>query len=812
MSHFRSRRAKINSEFFSNYTYTRCLWTEWDYSILKDRIMTRKRRGRTDSISWNDIIIMGDTETSKRYDAVTDQIIDPDYELLSSILQTKVYVSTEDLRNIADYRKFLKACPLKIEAGAIPLDFIWVEWAHEYPWIFPETITHPAEQLEHITGYYNKIKPTEYVAMENHVCLWTISLRAYHHNIVTLYGYKPSDMIKCFTKIHDTLPGQRTVFYFHNLSYDYCFLRQFMFEAWGNPEKELATKPHYPIWLKFENDINIKDSLILFQRSLQKAGEDFHVKHAKQVGLWNYDFVRNQDYVYSDDELTYSEYDTLCGVECLDVFMETLGKDITSIPYTSTGIVRNEARNIGKLHNAHEQFKRICIDDVNLLLKAQRIFSGGFVHANRYIVGELIKSDDPKCGMIGDIIPYDFASSYPFIMCSAFVPMEKYMPLSGHYTRENILRWYESDYSVLFTVQLTNVHLKDGRFPMPYIQQAGERVHEIVNGIFDNGRVLDCDSITTEICEIDFYLIDRYYSYDECNITDVYLAKKGYMPRWYTDYVFNLYRKKCELKDGDPVLYDISKTRVNACFGMCSQHPVPDDIKEDYDTGEYYIEERTYSDLQREYEKFINRQTSILPYQWGIYICATARLNLFRLGECAGRWLYSDTDSCYGQNWDIEKLNAYNKDALNRLRANGYDIINVNGKDYQLGKAEIDYKGGYSEFKTTGAKRYAVRKADTNELKITVAGVPKKTGVKCLNNDLRNFKPGFIFDGRITGKKTHTFIMCDKHIDEWGNEVADSIDLSPCDYKLGSTDSWEWIFDGLIGEYEVECLDDGRII
>lgn len=802
MSRFRSRRTQINTEFFSNYEYTRAYWSDWDYQILRNHIQTRKKRGRSDSMSWNDIIIMADTETSKSPEAVTDQIISPDYDLMAQELITPVDVSVSDLKNIPDYKHYIRSCPLTIKKGAIPLTFIWEEWSARYPWIFPADITHPADMVQHITDYYNAIKPQPYVALENHVCLWTVSLRAYHHNIVTLYGYKPTDMITCITRIHDTLPGQRTVLYFHNLSYDYCFLRQYMFKEWGTPAKELATKPHYPIWLKFENEINIKDSLILFQRSLEKAGKDFGVEHAKAVGKWDYDIIRNQDYNYSDDELTYAEYDTLCGVECLDVFMANLGKDITSIPYTSTGIIRNDTRVIGKAHNAHEQFTRICIDDVELLLKAQRIFSGGYTHANRYIIGNIIK---------GNIIPLDFASKYPYIICAGKMPMERYTHLKGSYTKEQILKWYQKDYSVLMTVKLTNVHLKNAKMPMPYIQQAGERVSEIVNGIFDNGRVLDCQSITMEITEIDLFMIDRYYTADEWYITDVYIAVKDYLPRWFTDYVFNLYVEKCKLKGGDKVLYDISKTRVNGCFGLCSQHPVPDEIKEDYNTGEYYQDKRTMTDLKNEYEKYINRKNSILPYQWGIYICALARLDLFMLGECAGRWLYSDTDSVYGMDWNMEKVEAFNNQSLQRLHDNNYDIVTVNGKRYQLGKAEIDYAAGYSEFITTGAKRYATRAADTGELKLTVAGVPKKTGVKCLHNDLRNFKKGLVFDGRITGKKLHTFIMEDMHVDKWGNEVADSIDLSPNDYTLGSTDEWEWIFDGLTGQYEIECLDEGVI-
>lgn len=806
MSRFRSRRTHLNIEYFREHQYKRCYWKDWDYSLLHDRIMTRKRRGRSDSIPWNDVIIMADTETSKSPD--TKEIIeDPDYIIMSQELSIPISVSYDELTDIPDYKDFLKSFPGIIDTSGIPLDYQWQEWSAQYPWIFKPDITANSDRLILIRDYYNKVKPDEYEALENHVCFWTISLRAYHHNIVTLYGYKPSEMAECMSRIHDTLPGQRTVIYWHNMSYDWTFMRAFFIKAWGEPEKLLATKPHYPIWIKFENDINFKDSLILFQRSLEKAGVDFHVEHAKAVGIWDYEKIRHQCEPLSEEEITYPEYDTLCGVECLDIFMQQLGKDITSIPYTSTGIVRNDTRTIGKNHNAHEQFTRICIEDPILLMKAQRIFSGGFTHANRYIVGYLLTEKEYK----EKIVPYDFASSYPFIICSFKMPMEKYMELSGTYTAKDILNWYKSDYSVLFTIRLTNVHLKDLKFPMPYIQQAGERVHYILNGIFDNGRVLDADEIIMEICEVDFYLIDRYYSYDICEISDVYIAKKDYLPRWFTDYVFNLYKQKCELKGGDPVAYDISKTRVNACFGMCAQRPVPDDIKEDYQTGEYYQEPKNADEFAKEYEKFVKRQTSILPYQWGIYVTAYARFNLFMLGECAGQWLYSDTDSVYGMAWNVKKVDKYNEYALNMLRNNGYDIITVKGKEYQLGKAELDYKPGYSEFKTMGAKRYAVRKADTGEVKITVAGVPKKTGALCLKNDLRRFKKGFIFDGAITGKKTHTFIMNSIHIDKWGNEVADSIDLSPCDYKLDMTPSWDWIWDEVIGSFEIECLDEGVI-
>lgn len=114
-----------------------------------------------------------------------------------------------------------------------------------------------------------------------------------------------------------------------------------------------------------------------------------------------------------------------------------------------------------------------------------------------------------------------------------------------------------------------------------------------------------------------------------------------------------------------------------------------------------------------------------------------------------------------------------------------------NNREYWLGIAEFD--GSYYEFKVQGAKRYCGRSVDDNELHITVAGVPKKNGAKCLNDDINKFTKGFIFDGNITGKLTHTYIYIDDiYIDKYGNETGDSVDLTKCDYLLDSVEVPNW--------------------
>lgn len=235
---------------------------------------------------------------------------------------------------------------------------------------------------------------------------------------------------------------------------------------------------------------------------------------------------------------------------------------------------------------------------------------------------------------------------------------------------------------------------------------------------------------------------------------------------------------------------------------MCVQRPVKLVIEENYQSGEYSVSED--QDERELYEAYVKNPRSVLPYQWGVWVTSIAFRNLFTIGANAGTWLYSDTDSCYGLNWNEAGIASYNEACKKRLTERGYGAVLHNNREYWLGICELD--GTYKQFISVGAKRYATR--DMNDhLKITVAGVPKK-GFLCLKDDLRNFRAGFIFDGITTGKKQHTyFYEEDIWTDEEGNERGDSIDLSPADYLLDSVNSvnWERIF---TEEIEVIAYDE----
>lgn len=662
------------------------------------------------------------------------------------------------------------------------------------------------KEVKHKDGSIEMI----YLPDDNHVVIWTITIRLFDIDIATIYGRKPSELINAINSIRENLEGDFTHIYVHNLGYDYTFLRQFFFKAWGFPVEALNVKSHYPIMIKFDNGIIFKDSLILAQRGLKKWAEDMKVEAQKATGDWDYDKIRNQSEEVSAEELHYAEFDTLSGTQCIDALKNQLGKHIGNMPYTSTGILREIVKVEGTKNKAKKLYNRLLVswDEYEMLIT---MFHGGYVHGNRRYIG--------SNHIRGLIQGYDFASSYPFIILTHKFPITKFIKLEKDVDIEYILRNKE-DHAFIFRLVLVDVKLKDENFGMPPLQFSKCKT---LNDVTDNGRILAAAAIACYTNEVDLALIDEYYDYDkeQSCVTEVRTAKKGYLPKWYRDIVFQLFIDKTKLKHVDDILYTIQKYKLNACYGLMVQRldkVLINEIYEDtiiddelYKSGEYvYDESMCQEDI---FNKNVRKRSTILPYQWGVWVTSYAMRNLFELGKCCKIWLYSDTDSVYGIGWDKVKVKKYNKKCIQMVKDAGYSGVEHKGKIYWLGVAETERKDKYSEFKYMGAKRYCGRCYEDNKLHITVAGVPK-SAAKCLNNDISNFKLDFTFKGEESGKKLHSYRYVDDiYIDSNGNETGDSIDLSPCDYVLDqvtyhSVDEWLEATEEQYMDFAAEYLEE----
>ena len=695
-----------------NVPYKLLHWTEFDFDILQN-IIYRNRPGRTDGETYNDAIIMADTETSKKP---------------------------------FPYRKARRR-----DGDAV----------------------------------------FENLVYENHVVAWSISVRAFGRNIVTLWGQRPSDFCQCIATMLNRMRGDRTIVYFHNLAYDYVFLRKFLFLAFGEPVDQLNTKPHYPLQLIFENGLILRDSLILAQRSIERWAKDLNVEHQKAVGMWDYDKLRNQSDELTADELEYIEHDTLAGVECLDAIRKALNKNVHSMPYTATGIPREDVRKRGRENRGRDFFRRNVLP-FDLYIICEQVYHGGYTHANRHEIGFI---HEAEC--------FDFASSYPYVMLSEKYPMHPFTALDNK-SIDFILENAEQ-YAFMFRLRMFRPELKSDSIPMPALQFS--KCTLSYNAIVDNGRILKADYAEIWLNEIDLKVIVEQYTWAKHLCTDVHAATKDYLPRYLTDYVMQLYRDKTVLKGGDPILYALAKSKLNSVYGMCVQKSIRDNLHENFETGEY--EKDTSLTPEDQYERYMKNNNNVLLYQWGVWVTSYAFYNLFQLGKCVapdGLWLYSDTDSCYASKWDYDAIGEYNAQCREKLEKNGYSGVFHNGREYWPGAAESD--GKYTEFVTLGAKRYCGRSEKDGALHITVAGVPKK-GAKVLNDDIKNFRKGLIFPGEETGKLTHTYIYKDGiYVDEAGNETGDSIDLSPCAYLLDSVNRVTWT-DLDFSEVQITYYEEG---
>lgn len=627
---------------------------------------------------------------------------------------------------------------------------------------------------------------------DNHICAWSVAFRSFGRNLVTLWGQNPYDFTEMLSRVRDNLDGELIYIFWHNMSYDWIFIRKFMFEKFGFPEDQLNIKPLYPLTIKWDNGIVFKDSLSLAQRSLDKWSKDLKVDTKKALGKWDYEKYRNQSDKLSEDELTYIEHDVLAGVECIDVTIAQLHKTLSSLPLTATGIVRGECRNEGRKFHAHTNFfQKIQPTDYYIQQILELCFHGGYTHANRYAVDFVYIW--AKC--------FDFSSSYPFVLLTEKYPSEQFFKVQRKdITPEYILK--NKDYAFIFRLKIENFELKDKKYPMPMLSLA--KCESSLNCISDNGRILQGDYAEIFMNEIDFKLFLSQYKYDpdKLEISEVYASFKDYLPKWFTDYVWERYRLKTQLKGVDDVLYAIEKAKLNSCFGMSAQKPVKETIDEVYEdyiddsgenhkSGEYNVNEDF--DAKKEYDKFLNNHNSFLPYPVGVWCTSYAMRNLFTLGSCVTEndtWLYSDTDSVYATGFDMEKIEKYNNRCIEKLEARGYKGVMYKDKLYYPGVAEDD--GTYMHFKTLHSKCYCKRpfvaKGDNfvmgDDLKITVAGVPKR-GAVSLKNDINNFHTYFKFPGTESKKLTHSHIFVDDiYVDRKGNITGDSIDLSPCDYII----------------------------
>lgn len=630
---------------------------------------------------------------------------------------------------------------------------------------------------------------------------WTICIE----DIICLYGHHVRDLINTIDKIAYYLQSDEihmVRFYIHNFPYDYTFMKAFMFEKWSEPKNVLAVKSHQYITMSWANGIEIRDSYILVNRSLEKLCEDVDTGVEKAVGYWNYSKIRTPDSPRTYKECVYAATDTIAQCIAIRKYMSDRGYSVPNCPLTNTGFIRNKARRYASRwkksgHKWYYYFQKQKLS-VEQYKQLEQCYHGGYTHANRYYVGRMISS--ATFGWVGK--SKDFISSYPAVLC-----YEKYPMTNFEYADFNLndIMDLKDEYAFSGYIRLVNLHLKKEE-PMPPLSY--HKAVSVVESVCDNGRILDADLVIYPFTDPDLDDIIRCYDYDYADVSKVMYARKEYLPTWITDLIMELYTHKCTLKNTDPALYMISKNELNGIYGMCVQKIIREVLEEDYTTGEW---SKNNAKTDEDWiEKFYKSWKSFLPYQWGVWVTAYAQRNLFEVGRCCEIWIYSDTDSVKGYKWNEIKLREYNQKIMQKSEERGLGRVDYKGNAYILGIADDD--GEFVEFKTMGSKRYAYRDID-GELHLTVAGVPKKEGLQCLHGTLGEFKKGKIFrnEGFAKWKMRPEYINNEDvkilHLMGSDIEYSSGIILHETEYELDHTIPYDKET-GMPCEFEISQYSD----
>ena len=552
-----------------------------------------------------------------------------------------------------------------------------------------------------------------------------------------IYGRKPSEFISMLKEIKNILGlsiNKYVIIYVHNLSYDFTYLKHYLYE-YDNDMSVFAIDTH--TYLKIEvNGFVFLCSWKLSNLSLDLFAKSYSEKYLKDTGAIDYNKIRYQDDTLTETDWSYMVSDILSQEDAIKNYLKTLGYEShVKAPITSTGFVRNNCREESRREiNWRKKFynSRLTLEQYNLCNQA---FIGGLCIASGRYAGVTVK------GEIGHV---DFASSYPARQMMDYFPIGK--PFAyGDITSQDELNNLLNKYCCVFIAEFENITIKNG-VTAPYIPSS-KAIH-LEEPLKLNGKIVFAKFLSMAMTEIDFGIIKEQYSAESFCIKNMLCFYRGFAPKWMKHEIMKYYADKCNLKKSDPRLYMASKNLLNSIYGMTATKIV----REEYDhNGELVLEKSFSKTAMKQIDDYYDSFNSFMPYQFCLYVTGHARRALIDLIQLVGyeNFLYCDTDSVfYIKTPDIErKLDAYNNEVKRRASEAG---AVYNG--HYLGVAE--HENDLKTFRALHSKCYAM--IDGGELKVTIAGIPKKS-IKWIDGkpitktnaeelgDIDNLRDGFRF-------------------------------------------------------------------
>ena len=599
----------------------------------------------------------------------------------------------------------------------------------------------------------------------------------------TVTGRSWSEFRKCLIKLKETRPsGEKFVIWIFNSAFEFQFLRGiYPFK----PEEVFLTDARKPLRFDMYDAFEFRCAYRHSNLSLEQYLKRMAVEHKKTT--LDYAAKRYPWTPLTPSELEYCVNDVKGLVEALKKEMRMDGDNLYTVPLTSTGYVRRDAKKA--MRHTPAGYVRDQLPDMELFQMMRVAFRGGNTHANRFYAGKILK----------DVHSYDRSSSYPDVMINCQYPVRRFTMLRpdppADYVFDLINRRRKA---VLMTVRFWKIRLQDPFWGFPYltIDKCSFRVDpalEAAGLCYDNGRILEAEYLETTCTDVDLKIILSEYEFDDIEFSRAAYSSYGDLPPDFRRLIIADYKWKTELRGlggEDEIFYQKRKARLNSWYGLTAMSPCRTSyILKD---GDYVLDPENTPEKQLEQY----HRTGWLPYQWGVWTTAWARLRLEEGLRLAGHGaVYTDTDSVKyigAVDWS-----AYNEERRQQSQASGAWADDRQGVRHYMGVYEFD--GDYSEFATLGAKKYAYR--EDGVLHATISGVNKKAGGKELekNGGLEAFlTPGFIFR-EAGGRELKYLDREDTPVRIQGHKVRrrPSVTINESTYTLGVTEDYEKLLENV---------------
>ena len=623
---------------------------------------------------------------------------------------------------------------------------------------------------------YQSLTSDEQEACTKQACMyvWQFSI-----NDQVYYG-RTWDEFKIFLNRLEANDDTRKIVFVHNLSFEFQSLWSVL-----RIKSVMSRKSRKLLSCQLEDyNIELRCTLMLSNLKLEKLPDVYQLPVKKKVGDLNYSLLRTPATPLTDRELGYCEFDCLVTYWYVKTELETYER-VDRLPVTSTGKVRKQLQRL-VLNNP--SYVRKVSSQINVNPKVFNMlvdaFAGGYTHANYIYADEVLTNVDS----------YDETSAYPYVLVTCRFP-------SSEFKRCFIqtIDQMSPNFAYLLTVRIKRLKCK-------YLNHfiSSSKCTDIKGKPnYDNGRIISAKEITITCTDIDLRFILDTYECESYEILESYCSIYNYLPIEYVNFILDKYVLKTKLKnvEGKELEYAREKGAFNSLYGMTVTNTIRADV-EFLNFDEWVEKPLSNQAIMEKLSK--DKKRGFLNFAWGVWCTAYARDNLLRRVLDLDQYVvYCDTDSCkVVQGYDKSIFDKYNQSVednirkVSELRGIPYERFapaDIKGNAHLLGVFECETGKGrsvtYDEFITQGAKKYAY-KID-GEIHVTVSGVPKSGGAKCLSS-LDEFRDDLVFDFEHTNKLTLAYNDNQLPVDitdYLGNTYTvkdkSGICMLPTTYKLG---------------------------